>query len=564
MAEQLTRKLQEAFEAHRSGRRDEARRVYQDVLSDHPHDPDANNLMGLLCIEEKKPVRALRYIRRALAVDSGNAQSHYNLGIAMRDLDRMAEAAEAFAAAVTLDPENIEFRSSLGNALRLSGNYPESVRVLETAYRKASGNKNLRRNLALAQNDLGASLIRDGDPAQAMRHFERAIELEPLHAEAHINIGLTLEQLGDFENAARHYAAAIRARPDFADAHFQLAHLRTHRSTPAEIEAMTRLVDSPRTRHADRARLAHGLGFALESAENYAKAFSYMSLAHEIERKRSPFDLEAAATAFKAIRRVFDRDRLAEAGQRSGDDRPVLIAGMPRSGTTLTEQILASHPEVLGMGEMMALSKIARSLASPRPFPEGLETLGKEQILGASDAYLESLTRDAQGQTRITDTTPMNFLLIGLAAILLPSARFVICMRDPMDNCLSIFRQMLTGANEFAHRLEDLGAYYRLHFDLVRHWKELLDKRVFCLQYEHLVEDSEAQIRRLLDFCDLPFDSRCLAFHESRRRVRSPSAAHVRQPIYADSIGAWRRYEKELAPLRAALGDLTESCGHPR
>jgi len=564
MAEQLTQKLQEAIEAHRSGQPDDARRAYQEVLSEHPHDPDANNLMGVLCIEEKKPVRALRHIRRALAVDSGNAQSHYNLGIAMRDLERMAEAVEAFEAAVTLDPENVEFRSSLGNALRLSANYPESVRVLEAAYRKASGNKNLRRNLALAQNDLGASLIRDGNPGQAMRHFERAIELEPLHAEAHINIGLTLEQLGDFENAARHYAAAIRARPDFADAHFQLAHLRTHRSTPAEIEAMKRLVDSPRTRHADRARLAHGLGFALESAENYAKAFSYMSLAHEIERKRSPFDLEAAATAFKAIRRVFDRDRLAEAGQRSGDDRPVLIAGMPRSGTTLTEQILASHPEVLGKGEMMTLSEITRSLAPSRPFPEGLESLEKEQILAASGKYLEALTRNAEGHTRITDTTPMNFLRVGLAAILLPSARFVICLRDPLDNCLSIFRQMLTGANEFAHRLEDLGGYYRLHFELVHYWKEALGKRVFCLQYENLVKNSEKQIRQLLDFCGLPFDSRCLDFHESQRRVRSPSAAHVRQPIYADSVGAWKRYEKELAPLRAGLAGLPGSDGYPR
>ncbi|MEE4216061.1 MAG: sulfotransferase [Xanthomonadales bacterium] len=554
MTKDLRQRLKAAFEIHQSGRLDEARGLYREILSLEPHDADTNNLMGLLCIQSGAPVKAARHLKRALRADPENAQAHYNLGVAYKDMERMPEAAEAFATAALLDDDKIEYQSSLGNALRLSGRAAEAVRILERAVRKASGNPGLRLNLALAQNDLGASLIRKRAPQQAVRHFLRAIELEPAHARAHMNLGLTLEQLGQLAGAERSYRAAIKAQPGFADAHFQLAHLRTHRSSQTEISAMKSLLKKPGTGRKDRIRLAYGLGFAMESAERYPEAFSYMTRAHRLQADRSSFDIGTACRRFEKIQHIFSKERLA-AAEANGppDERPVFIVGMPRSGTTLAEQVLASHPSVHGTGETMALARAAR-LASPRqPFPGGLDQLSEDQLNAAAEAYLLELTADAGGALRLTDTTPMNFLYAGFAAMLLPGARFVFCTRDPMDNCLSIYRQMLTGANEFTHTLENLGAYYRLHLDLLNHWESALPGRVFRLQYEDLIRDNENQVGKLLEFCGLPFDDRCLKFYESDRVVRSPSAAQVRQPVYDTSIGAWKRYEKELTPLMDAL-----------
>jgi len=554
MPDNQQQSLAAALKIHQSGRLEEAGKLYREVLSRDPQHPDANNLIGLLYIHSGHPVRATRHIRRALRSDPNNAQSHCNLGIAYKDLGRMSEAADSFARAAQLDEGNTTYHSSHGNALRLAGKQREAVQVLENAIRRASGAQDIRLNLALAQNDLGTALIKEQDPGQAVRHFLRAIELQPGHAQAQMNLGMTLEQLGELDDAARHYKAAIEARPEFTDAHFHLAHLRTHHSSKSEIEAMKRLFSKPGLPEKDGIHLAYGLGFALESAENYAEAFSYMARAHELQARHSTFNVAETSSLFADIHRVFNKSRLEEPeAAGSPDKRPVFIVGMPRSGTTLAEQVLASHPAVHGNGESMALSRAVKSLCGGQPYPDGLGQLSKDRLDAAAGAYLEALAAKAGNVQRVTDTTPMNFLLVGIASILLPAARFVICARDPMDNCLSIFRQMLTGANEFSHTLEDLGAYYRLHQELMDHWESGLSGRVFRLQYEDLVRDNEHQVKRLLDFCELPFDDNCLKFYESDRVVRSPSAAQVRQPAYDTSIGAWKRYESELGPLKEAL-----------
>lgn len=554
MSSTLPDRLKQAYAAHRSGQLDEARGMYQEFLSMDPYHADANNLMGLLYIQSKKPVKAVRHIRRALRADPENAQSHFNLGVAYKDQGRIADAADALAEAARLDPGNMEYTSSHGNALRLTGKPEEAARILEQAFRRASGNRGVRLNLALAQNDLGAALIKRGDPAQGIRHFLRALDLEPGHAPAHMNLGLTQEQLGMVEEAGKHYRAAIKANPDFADAHFQLAHLRTQRSSENEIEAMKRLLDKPGTHSRDRICLGFGLGFALESAGRYAQAFRCMERAHQLQSAGKRFDIEAEANRFAAIKTVFSSERLARPeATGTGDAHPVFIVGMPRSGTTLTEQILASHPDLFGAGESMALAQAARDCAEGQAYPAGLERMDSKKLLLAGQKYLSGLPHDANNARRFTDTTPMNFLFVGFAALLFPEAKFILCERDPMDNGLSLYRQMLTGFNEFAHDLETMGAYFRLQQDLMEHWKNTLGERALRLQYEELVCNSEDKVHRLLTFCGLPFDERCMKFYQSDRVVRSPSAAQVRQPVFDSSIGAWKRYEKELAPLQAAL-----------
>lgn len=548
--------LRKAWQAQQAGDTQGAWSLYREVLALDPWHAEANNLVGVLHLRAGEAVKAIRHIRRALKSSPNDARSHANLGLALVDLGRMDEAAEAFERAADLDPGNVEYAASHGNAMRLSGRPKQAVNVLENAFRKASGSEAIRLNLALAHNDLGAGENRAGNPAGAATHFARALELEPNLEHAHLNMGLTMEQAGRLEAAERHYRAAIESRPDFASAHFYLAHLRTHRSDPREIEAMRKLIRQPKTTLEDRVNLAYGLGIALESNGEFNEAFAFMQEAHRLQSRGTQFDLQAESDRFRQIRELFTPEHLKKSVGGIENPAPIFVCGMPRSGTTLTEQILASHRRVHGTGEQTALAAVANRLCGENrmPFPAGLENLPSGKVAEAARWYLARVAPAMTDGDMFTDTTPMNFLYLGLARILFPAARFVVCLRDPMDNCLSLFRQKLTGGNDYAHSLEDLGGYYRLHRELVSHWEKVLGDRLITVQYESLVTDLEPQVRRLLAFCGLEFDPACLRFHQSDRHVKSPSAAQVRQPLYASSVGAWKSYEAQLAPLRSALG----------
>ncbi len=552
--------LQNAWQQHQRGQLAAAEREYARLLAIDPGHPDALNLMGLLCIQAGRPDKAESHILKALQTDPDNPQSHYNLGIACANRRRFGDAASHFERAAKLQPGAVEPLSSQGNALRLAGKPEPAVTVLRAALRIDARHEGARQNLGLALNDWGADLNRAGDTTAAMDRFREALRIWPRHPQAAMNLGLTLEQRGDLDQAADCYLAAIRAKPEFADPHFHLAHLRSHRSSSAEIDAMRKLLENPDTDQEDRVKLAFGLGFALESAGDYPAAFGYMSEGHRLQARDSKFSLQQEQRRFEDIQRATPPQRLAALqGAGPEDGRPVFIAGLPRSGTTLAEQVLASHPLVSGQGESTALMQVAARLAYPfGGDPDGLNTA---QLQDEASSLLAQLTRGAGQARRVIDTTPMNFPYLGLAAAMLPGARFIHCLRDPLDNGLSIFRQYLTGPRGFEHDLRDLGRYYNLHLGLLSHWEEALGDRLHVLRYEHLVNDPETEIRRLLAFLDLPFDERCLAFHQTRRTVRSPSAAQVRQPLYASSIGAWRRYAKSLQPLRDALAQANQQTG---
>ena len=220
------------------------------------------------------------------------------------------------------------------------------------------------------------------------------------------------------------------------------------------------------------------------------------------------------------------------------------------------EQILASHPQVFATGEQTILARLAGELAaeSGTHFPACLQNASPEWLAGAARQYEETVLAPSGEAPRVIDTTPMNYLYLGLFAMLYPRARIVLCVRDPLDTCLSIYRQPLTGPHAYAHDLETLGQFYALHTQLARHWQEMFHSRLLVLRYEELVENPEQVTRGLLEHCDLPFDPACLAFHETDRQVRSPSASQVRQPLYGSSVGAWRNYEQHLGPLKTALG----------
>lgn len=553
---QFNAMLQQAWKQHQAGQLQVAEDAYLQLLSASPGDPDTNNLIGLLYIQTRRPAIAEAHIRKALETEASNPQTLYNMGIACKDQCKWNDAAEAFKQCVEFAPNHVDGINSLANILRLQGHTGEALQWFNRALR-------LQPRHPLVHCNLGYLSLDQQNHQEAEKHFSRALSLSPRLAEAlkglaevNMGLGLACEQSGQLNEAASHYQAAINVRPDLAAAHFYLAHLRSHRSSEAECDAMELLFEDTGSKDSDRVKLAFGLGFAHESRENYSRAFRFMRKGHHLQKRAELFSLAAEAKRFRSTIDTFDFDafdQLKSVGIL--DERPVFIVGMPRSGTTLAEQILASHSGVHGNGESTLVAKSANHLQQNfrQITTAGLSGIGAEKWQCQAQVILDALVENTAGAIRITDTSPMNFLYIGAIAIMLPTARIVYCRREAMDNCLSIYRQYLTGPHGYAHELTDLGKFYKLHLKLMEHWQKVLPGRIHTLHYDRLVSDPEPEIRALLDFCQLSFERQCLSFHEGQRVVRSPSASQVHQPLYSTSVGAWKHYQKELEPLAGIL-----------
>lgn len=548
--------LRRAYRAHRARQLRDAESLYRELLGQSPEDVDACNLLGLLYLETGRPADAATWIGKAVALRAADPQAHYNLGLALRELGRLDDAATHFRAAAAHSPQNAEAHNALGNVLRALGQPAQAVESYRRALALAAKHAGARTGLSQALNDAGVAHNTLGATPAAIDAFQAATAVDPGNAEAWINAGILLEQTGRFERAAEAFGAAIAARPAFADAHFQLARLRTRQSTAAEIRAMEALYRQGTTADAERAMLAFGLASACEKSGARAREFGYLQEAHALKRRRASFDADGQAAYTESLRQVFDAEWLGRVGTQSLDGADlVFVVGMPRSGTSLTEQILASHPRVFGAGEQVAVAAAARRSAEitrvPYPYAvRRLDSTARRELAGDCSA---SLRRLGAGQPIIVEKTPDNFLHIGLIATLLPRAKIVHCMRHPLDTCLSIYQHPLADAHAYADDFDDLAAYYRLYLRLMDHWRRMLPDRIFDLRYERLVMDLEPAVRGLLEHCGLPFDSACLSFHATERTVRTPSASQVRQPLYSASVGRWHHYAEQLAPLRALL-----------
>ena len=576
--------LLQAWDQHQAGQLTAAERIYRKLLTEAPDDPDLNNMAGLLQLQTGHPGPAEKLIRRALQAEPENPQSNYNLGMACKDQRKWEKAAEAFQSCVDLAPDNAQAMNSLGNTLRLLGKLKEALSWLERALTLQPGHPAVLLNLGMlynqlgrhmeaeshlsqvvaaqprytdAWNDLGVARSKLGKPDKALQAYREATRQRRDFSLAWLNQGILEEQLGQLEAAATSLQQAISSDPVLIDAHFHLAHLRSHRSTLREIDDLEALWNQEGADNTQSSRLAYALGFAHESNGDYDRAFHFMSEAHHLLGKHHRFDLDSHREAVLDNIALCTAENLAaRSNTHNRDERPVLICGMPRSGTTLVEQILASHPQVLATGEQTVLARLAGNLAAETGihFPACLPTASQEWLADAAKQYRETVLAVSSDATRVTDTTPMNYLYLGLIATLYPQARIVLCVRDPLDTCLSIYRQTLTGPHAYAHDLETLGQFYALHTQLARHWQETFHSRLLVLRYEELVTNPEQITRGLLEHCGLPFDPACLAFHETQRQVRSPSASQVRQALYSSSVGAWRNYEQHLGPLKVALG----------
>lgn len=402
---------------------------------------------------------------------------------------------------------------------------------------------------------LGLVAGREHDYKRAAALMETSLKLDGSSPDCHHNLGSTCRVLGRFEEAEQHYATALRLKPDYAEAYFNLSQARKFSADDPEPAAVVRQLERTGLSSEEFCFLHFAAGKMQDDLGNYDLAFGHYRQGNDA--RQIDFDSEAHSAHVQRLMEIFDHELVGSTAGRPRVELPVFVVGMPRSGTTLVEQILASHPEVFGGGELPDIRSICGTLpehtADRFPYPECVPQLSDSIATGFGRSYLTRLrTLDADA-ARIVNKTPGNYEHLGMIAMMLPGARVIHCRRDPLDTCLSCYFQRFRTGQEFSYSLEDLGSYYRRYERLMEHWRDVLPEPVFEVDYEALVDQPEETARDLIDYLGLPWDAQCMKFYESERPVTTASNWQVRQPLYRSAVRRWEKYASHLGPLRAAL-----------
>ncbi len=584
-----------------------------------PNQAGAWNNLGIILQETGRLDESRLCLQRVLALQPDNAQAHNNLANTCKRLGLLDQAEQYWMQALALQPNYAEPYSNLANLLNDRGDYDKAAEYgrraielnpqLADAYINLSGIETARQRHGDALRWLNALLSfapmhAGGLAAQALvlkqldelpaalDAAQLAVSAAPENPETHNALGQVLQALGRFEPAlaaydraatlpgtaretallnraalfiefgrtaeARAALDAVReAFPDSARALFNQADL--HRFTaddPAIGTMQAMLAPGGAQSPSDRMLLHFALGKACLDLGESERAFRHLNEGNRMKRATFAYDPEATALWMASIPQVFTSALLeAKAGQGAASDVPVFVLGMPRSGTTLLEQVLASHPDIHGAGEMRHMQGLVDSLGS---FPDSAAGLTPEQLAAMGAAYLGRVAPLAQGRRHVVDKMPSNFLYAGLIRLILPNARIIHCRRDPVDTCLSCYTKLFTSEQAFSYDLAELGGFHSAYQALMAHWRAALPASHFLdVDYEAVVADLEAEARRILGFLGLPWDDSCLRFHETERPVRTASVNQVRQPVYRSSAGRWRAHAAQLGPLLAALGAAT-------
>lgn len=571
-------------------RLEEAQAAIDQALALQPGHAGAHLQKGNLLHAQEDHQSALDAYRKAIELEPGYAEAHYNLGVALRDLDRTGEAIDSFRRALQYKPDYVDALFNLGNTFLDVGSPEEAV----AEYRKALA---YRPDYVELLFNLGVALQALGQHLEGAEYLAKAVELRPDYTEAHVCLASALQTINRVDEALDHYDRALALEPDNADAIGGKAAIHERRGQFAEartliqpyldgtpparialvygalgkplscldeaIAAMERSLELESTSGENRIDLYFALGKLYDRLGDYDKAFAHYRAGNEAFRRKNARLLEAYHPGIDAGRMQALMDAFGEgfaerlAGSGSDSQRPLFVVGMPRSGTTLTEQILASHPAVYGAGELPDISRLRQTMqeamGTEQAYPALMERVTPDLMAGMATRYLQRLDGASTQADRVVDKMPHNFLHLGLIAMLFPRARIIHVSREPADTCLSIYFQKFNCSHAYASDLAHLGAYYRSYQRLMDHWRKVLPLPLFELRYDELVADPEPVIRAMLEHCGLDWDDRCLQFHATRRDVNTPSYDQVRQPLYNRSSGRWTRYRAHLAPLLEAL-----------
>lgn len=507
--------LQRAREHRAAGRGAEAEAGFRELLRAMPGQREATLELAALLADAGRIDEARRLLEDFVAARPSDADGHLQFAQFLRGISHDEEAAQQYESAAALLPRNAGVWNNLGNCYR--------------------------------------DLLRTDDARRCLR---QALALRPDFPEALNNLGSLCAELGEADRALDYYRRAIALRPDYFSAWRNLSLARRFEQPDAELRTMQTLY----VRHSREPRAVMQLGFALGKAchdlGEHRKAFAYWAAANDAQRRLQPYSIADQLAEMRRLRECFDAGRVASAaGAGRAGLVPIFVVGMPRSGTSLVEQILASHSRVYGAGEREDVKRLTWDAVGGR-YPEQVPGLSPRDWRGLGEAYLERIAAVSGGSAYVVDKLPENFKHLGHIRMMLRDAIVIHCRRDPMAVALSCYQNCFVASGlGYCCSLQDLGRYYRAYERMMRHWQRLLPGWILELRYEDLVAEPATRIRALLDHCGLPFEPGCLDFHRNRRQVGTASLLQVRRPIHQASVQRWRDYAWALGPFREALDD---------
>ena len=526
----------------------ECRAQCEVLAKQFPNEPNTANLLGATYAALGQMDQAIASYKKALQSWPDFAEVHSNLGDALLGLGKTGEAAASYQKAIDLKPELVVAQTNLGAALIQLGNPEAAVPRLEKALE-------IKPDLAEAHNNLGMALNDLGRPEEAISSLTKALQINPDFAEAHSSLGATFKSLGQPDEAIASYSRALKINPALARAHRFLSTVKTYQHDDPQLRQMLQLLQRETLSKEDRTDLNFALAKAHEDTGDYDHAFSFLEEGNRLRREELNYDISSTRALFARIKETFSDItpilREPEKSDSNNRHQPVFVLGMPRSGTSLVEQVLASHSQVHGAGELVLMGQSVNAVdwASRK--------LSTDQLRFVRESYLSGLEKLGRPEFYVVDKMPVNFWWIGFIIAALPGASIIHVKRDARATCWSNYKQYFSGrGNGYAYDLQHVTEYFKMYVDLMRFWHELFPGQIIDLDYESLTENQEEETRRLLGRIGLEWEDQCLAFHKTERAVQTASALQVRRKMYQDSSREWRKYEKHLESMVEALRGL--------
>ena len=516
--------LERATQLFAQGKFRESEEIAKKILEDNPREVNAGLLLGRIAIHARAFKQAEKLLKRVIKIAPKFILAWHELSNALREQGKDEEAIELLEEALLFDTENATTHYQLAAALAVAG--------------------------------------RTADSASA---YKQAVQIDPNLVGAYLGLGHTLKTMGDLEGGIAAYKQARKLKPNIGEISFSLSNLKTFRFSDLEIEDMKRRLNNPNLDQPSKVAFSFSLGKAYEDMKKYDEAFEFYLRGNEIHRSLVTYDPVQTEVSNEKLKEVFSKDffdKLDSSKVGNSDPSPIFIVGMPRSGSTLLEQILASHSQVDGTRELPDLGIVSQMLNNRERgtlYPGGIRKMKPSEIFELGKTYLDRAERHRVGAPFFTDKMPNNFAHIGLIATILPNAKIIDARRHPLDSCVGCFKQHWALGQTYTYDMFELGEFYLEYDSLMSHWESVLPGKVLRVQYEDVIDDLETQVRSVLSFCNLPFEDSCLNFHKTKRSVATASSEQVRQPIYNKSVNSWKRFESHIEPLIEILEPILDT-----